>query len=321
MRQFLIRRILQSLPIIAGVLVLTFFFANLMPGDPLAMYVNPEFSPELRAQMAVRFGLNDPLPTRFFKWSKNFLCGDFGISYTHNRPVRDIILEAIPHTLLLSSISLVVAVVTGVFLGTISALKRYSGLDYVITILSLFIYAMPTFWLAIMLVTVFSLKLGWLPPSNVMSIDAENLNLLAYLWDRLKHLIMPVIIMGVGTAAAKARYMRSSLLEVVRQDYIRTARAKGLPEYLVIGKHALRNALIPIITLIGISVPALLEGSLVVEVIFAWPGMGQLVVNSIFNRDYPLVMAVTFISAVMVILGNLLADLAYSWVDPRIHFE
>ena len=321
MHKYILRRLLTSIPIIIGVLVITFFFINLTPGDPLAMYVNPDFSPEVKQILAERFGLNDPVPVRFVKWVRNFLTGEFGHSYFHNRPVKDVVFDAIPNTLLLGSASLVVSILIGVLIGTISALKQYSLTDNTITVASLFIYAMPSFWLAIMLVILFSLKLDWLPPSNMSSIDADSMGIIGFVWDRFQHMILPVFVLGIGNAASKGRYMRSSLLEVIRQDYIRTARAKGLPEYKIIGKHAMRNALIPIVTLIGLSIPALLSGALIVEVIFAWPGMGQVIVSSIFNRDYPLVMAVTFISAIMVILGNLFADICYSILDPRIRFE
>ncbi|OQY27884.1 MAG: diguanylate cyclase [Candidatus Cloacimonetes bacterium 4572_55] len=321
MPKYIIRRVFTSIPIILGVLTVTFFVINLTPGDPLAMYVNPEISPGIREIMAERFGLNDPLPIRYFKWIKNFLTGDFGHSYSHNRPVKDVLFDAVPHTLLLSSTSLLLSIITGIAIGVVSALKKYTIYDHLVTVLSFFIYAMPSFWLALMLIIIFSLKLRLLPASNVRSIDADTLTLLPYLWNRVQHAILPVFVLAIGNAASKGRYMRSSLLEVIRQDYIRTARSKGLPEFLVIWKHAMRNALIPIVTIAGLSIPFLLSGSLIVEVIFAWPGMGQVIINSIFNRDYPLVMATTFISAVMVIFGNLVADVFYSVLDPRIRFD
>lgn len=321
MRNYIIRRILIAIPIIFGVLTLTFVVMNLTPGDPLAQYVRPDVSPEFREQMAERFGLNDPLHVRYFKWVRNFCVGDFGHSYSRNRPVRDVLLDAVPLTLLLSGVSLIVSILVGVLVGTLSALKKYSVYDHIATVLSLFIYAMPTFWLALMVVILFSLKFKLLPASNVASLDADTLGFFPYLWDRIEHMILPVFVLAIGNAASKARYMRSSLLEVIGQDYIRTARAKGVSERVIIMKHAMRNAFIPIVTLIGLSIPFLLEGSLIVEVIFSWPGMGQVIVSSIFNRDYPLVMATTFISAVMVILGNLLADILYSVFDPRIRYD
>lgn len=313
----------MAIPLILGLLTITFFVIQVTPGDPLAFYADPENNrdPQFRDMMAERFGLNDPLPVRYVKWMGNFLCGNFGHSFAHNRPVRDVLLDVIPNTLLLGSVSLILYLLAGVVIGTISAIRQYSIYDHLTTVISLFIYSMPSFWLALMLMILFSLKWKLLPPSNMYSIDAEMLGFFGYLWDRVQHMIMPVFVLSIGSAAGTGRYMRSSLLEVIRQDYIRTARAKGLPERIIIWKHAMRNALIPIVTIAGLSLPILIDGALIVEVIFAWPGMGQTIVNSIFNRDYPLVMATTFMSASMVVFGNLVADILYSVLDPRIRYN
>ena len=323
MRNYIIRRILIAIPLIFGLLTITFFIIQLAPGDPLAFYADPESSsnPQLRQLMAEKFGLNDPLPVRYIKWIGNVLTGNFGHSYARNRPVTDVLLDVIPNTLLLSSVSLILYLLAGVVIGTISAIKQYSVYDHVTTLMSLFIYSMPSFWLALVLIILFSLKWRLLPPSNMYSIDADTLGMLGYLWDRIRHMILPVFVLSIGSAAGTGRYMRSSLLEVIRQDYIRTARAKGLSEKAVIWKHAMRNALIPIVTIAGLSLPILLDGSLIVEVIFSWPGMGQTTVSSIFNRDYPVVMATTFLSASMVIIGSLIADITYAVLDPRIHYD
>jgi peptide/nickel transport system permease protein len=215
----------------------------------------------------------------------------------------------------------VINMVAGVVIGVISAIRQYSWVDNVITGGALFIYSMPSFWLGLMLIILFSLKLGILPASQMESVDAEYMSFGQRMWDRGLHLAMPVFVLGIGSAASVARYMRGSLLEVIRQDYIRTARAKGLPERTVIFKHALLNAMLPIITLLGLYILFLMSGSVVTETIFAWPGMGRVTVGAIFARDYPIVMAANLIAGVMVVGGNLLADLLYGVVDPRIRYD
>jgi peptide/nickel transport system permease protein len=247
--------------------------------------------------------------------------GNFGVSFTAHRPVLDILREAIPNTLQLTLAALALDLVVGVVIGVISAIKRYAAVDHGITVSALFVYSMPSFWLGLMLILLFSLVLGWLPASQMQSIDADLFGFWHRLWDRLVHLIMPVFVLGIATAAGTARFMRGSLLEVVRQDYIRTARAKGLSERVVIFKHGLRNALIPIVTLTGLSLPFLLGGAVITETIFAWPGMGRVAVGAIFARDYPVVLAVNLIAALMVVMGSLLADIAYSLLDPRIRYD
>jgi peptide/nickel transport system permease protein len=217
--------------------------------------------------------------------------------------------------------ALVLDLVLGVIIGVISAVRQYTWVDNTITVGALFIYSMPGFWLGLMLIILFSLKLGWLPASQMESVDAEYLPLLERWVDRARHLVLPVFVLGIASAASVARYMRGSLLEVIRQDYIRTARAKGLPESKVIFKHALSNAMIPVITLLGLYLPFLMSGAVVTETIFAWPGMGRLTVGAIFARDYPIVMAANLIAGVMVVAGNLLADILYGIVDPRIRYE
>jgi peptide/nickel transport system permease protein len=277
MIRFAVRRILVSIPLIWALATLTFFIVRLAPGDPLAMYYNPEIDPEVMETIRVRLGLDQPLHIQYVKWLGSLAQGELGVSFSHHRPVMDILVETIPNTLVLTVFSLAMIV--------------------------------------------FSLKLGVLPASQMESVDAEYMAWGARLWDRALHLVMPVFVLGIASAASVARYMRSSLLEVIRQDYVRTARAKGLPERRVILRHALVNALIPIITLLGLYLPFLLSGAVVTETIFAWPGMGRLTIGAIFARDYPIVMATNLIAGVMVVAGNLVADLLYGIVDPRIRYE
>jgi peptide/nickel transport system permease protein len=319
--RYIIRRVLVSIPLIWALATLTFFIIRLAPGDPLAMYYNPEIDPAVMETVRARLGLDQPLHIQYVRWLASLARGELGVSFSHHRPVADILREAIPNTLTLTVWALLVNMAAGVVIGVISATRQYSWVDHAITGSALFVYSMPSFWLGLMLIILFSLKLGVLPASQMESVDAEYLPFLERVWDRARHLVLPVFVLGIGSAASVARYMRGSLLDVVRQDYIRTARAKGLPESLVIFKHALVNALLPVITLLGLYILFLMSGSVVTETIFAWPGMGRVTVGAIFARDYPIVMAANLIAGVMVVFGNLIADVLYGVVDPRIRYD
>lgn len=324
---YLLRRIVGAIPLLLGILTLIFFIINLAPGDPTARYFSPNVSPEVIAQMRRNLGLDQPLHIQYFRWLTSFLQGNFGYSFGQMRPISEILPEVLWNTAQLMLASLVVIFVVGMLVGIVQAVRQYSTSDNVLTFLALFFYSMPSFWFALMLVLLFSWKAnqwGWpfqLPATGMTSVGYEFMSLGGKIRDRVEHLILPVVALGIGNAAGVARYMRGSMLEVIHQDYIRTARAKGLSERTVIFKHALRNALIPIITLLGLYLPVLLSGSVLVETIFAWPGMGRLIVDAIFQRDYPLVMATSFVAAAMVVVGNLLADVLYAVVDPRIRVE
>jgi peptide/nickel transport system permease protein len=318
---YILKRVLVSIPLIIGLATVTFFIIHLAPGDPMALYRNPDISPEVMELMRKNLGLDQPLHIQYVRWLTSMARGNFGVSFTAHRPVLDILKEAIPNTLQLTFLALVLDLIVGIVIGVISAIKQYTAVDHSITVSALFIYSMPSFWLGLMLILLFSLVLGWLPASQMQSINADLFGFWHQLWDRITHLIMPVFVLGIATAAGTARFMRGSLLEVIRQDYIRTARAKGLSERVVVFRHGLRNALIPIVTLTGLYLPFLLGGSVITETIFAWPGMGRVAVGAIFARDYPVVLAVNLIAAVMVVLGNLLADITYSVLDPRIRLD
>ena len=329
---YLLRRLLGAIPLLLGVLTLIFFVIHLAPGDPTARFFSPNVAPEVIEQMRHNLGLDQPLHIQYLRWMKSFLTGDFGFSFGQNRPIAEILPEVIWNTLQLTLVSLVIIFVTGMLIGIVQAVRQYSAADNVLTVLALFFYSMPTFWFALMLSLIFSLKAsdwGWhlgsarlvLPSSGMSSVGAEFMGHGAQLRDRLVHLVLPATALGIGTAAGVARYMRGAMLEVIHQDFIRTARAKGLSERTVIFKHALRNALIPIITLLGLYLPFLLSGAVLVETIFAWPGMGSTVMSAISERDYPLVMATSFVIAGIVVLGNLLSDVLYAVVDPRIRTE
>ncbi len=321
MQRFLVRRILQAVLLVVIVLTITFFLLHLAPGDPMLRYYHPDISPETIAEIRERLGLDRPVFEQYLRWMGSFIRGDFGVSLRFNRPVSELLAETIPNTLRLTVASLLLYILIGGALGILSAVRRYSVFDRVNTIAALFIYSIPSFWLALMLILLFSLKAGILPSSHMESIGAGELGGIALLWNRLRHLVLPAFVLGVASAAGMARYMRGSMLDVLREDYIRTARAKGLPEGRVFLKHALKNAAIPVVTIIGLSIPFLLGGSVIVEKIFSWPGMGRLMVDAIYSRDYPVVLAVNFVVAVMVIVGNLVADIGYALLDPRITYS
>jgi peptide/nickel transport system permease protein len=323
---YLVRRLLGAIPLLLGILTIIFFVVHLAPGDPTARFFNPNVSPEVIEQMRRNLGLDQPLHIQYWRWLSSFLTGDFGYSFGQMRPIGEILPEVLWNTLQLTLVSLVVIFAVGMLIGIVQAVRQYSLADNVLTFAALFFYSMPSFWFALMLILIFSrgADAGWLfnwPASGMTSIEYEYLSPMGKAGDRLAHLMLPAIALGIGSAAGVARYMRGSMLEVIHQDFIRTARAKGLSERTVIFKHALRNALIPIITLVGLYLPFLLSGAVLVETIFAWPGMGRAIVEAILARDYPMVMATSFVIAAIVVLGNLLSDVLYAVVDPRIRNE
>lgn len=327
MASFVLRRLLGAIPLLLGVATLIFFVLNLAPGDPAALYYNPTIPPEVIDQIRRNLGLDQPIHVRYLKWLGALVTGDFGYSFARSEPVSAIVFGALPNTLMLTGIALLLVFVIGVAIGVYQAVRQYSVGDSVLSVVSLFFYSMPSFWLALMLMLVLSLKAhewGWpiaFPATGITSVDYDFLPLGARIGDRLMHLVLPVTTLTLALAAGVARYTRGQMLEVIRQDYVRTARAKGLPEHTVIFKHALRNSLIPVITLLGLYLPFLFSGAVFVEYIFAWPGMGRVIVDAIFQRDYPVVMATSFIFAAMVVAGNLLADVLYAVADPRIRYD
>jgi peptide/nickel transport system permease protein len=321
---FLARRLIGSIPLVLGILTLIFFIMHLAPGDPTSRYFDPNVSPQVIEQMRVNLGLDQPVPVQYFKWMKSFLTGDFGYSFGQMRPIAEILPPVMWNTLQLTFVSTIIIFVVGMLIGIYQSVRQYSAGDNVLTFVALFFYSMPGFWFALMLILLFALKASqWglpirFPASQMTSVGYEFMSTGEQIKDRFMHLLLPAIALGIGSAAGVARYMRGSMLEVIRQDYVRTARAKGLSERVVVFKHALRNALLPIITLLGLTMPYLFGGAVLVETIFAWPGMGRLIVDAVYQRDYPLVMATSFVISVMVVLGNLLADLLYAVADPRI---
>jgi len=326
MLYYSLKRLIQAIPLLLGIATITFFIVHLAPGDPMDMFLNPQFAKgrgldaDIELALIKKYGLDQPIHVQYVKWLGNLIQGDFGESFRYRRPVIDLILEKLPYTLQLASLALLFDALLGISLGIISAVKQYSWMDKLVTIGSLIIYSVPGFWLALMLVLIFSVNLGWFPTSQTRSLDYDLLSVMDQFLDRIWHLIIPVFVLGVASAASTARYMRSRLLEVLSEEYILAARARGIREKIVILKHALRNALIPIITIYGMSLPFLFGGAVLIENVFSWPGMGLLSVEAVGNRDYPIIMATTMIGAVLVIFGNLVADITYALVDPRVSY-
>ncbi len=322
---YVLKRLIQAIPLLLGVATVTFFIVHLAPGDPMDMFLDQKhrrnIDREVIELIRQKHGLDQPIHVQYVKWIGNLAQGDLGESFRYRRPVASLIAERIPYTLQLTILAMLFDAMIGIALGIYSAVKQYSLLDKTVTVGSLIIYSVPGFWLALMLVLVFAVNLGWLPTSQTRSLDYELLSWSEQLLDRLRHLVLPVFVLGVGSAAGTARYMRSKLLEVLSEEYILAARARGLRERAVILKHALRNAMIPIITIFGMSLPFLLGGAVLIERVFAWPGMGLLAVEAVGGRDYPVILATTMMGAVLVILGNLLADITYALVDPRVSYD
>jgi peptide/nickel transport system permease protein len=318
MWKYIIRRTIQAIPLLIIISIISFLLIQLAPGDPMDMYRSSEGADAVdTTAIEEQLGLDQPIYIQYFNWLKLLvLDGNMGNSYEDGRPVMEKILERLPATLLLMGVAIGISYIIAIPLGVYSAVKKYSFFDNFLTGFSYVGIAVPSFYLALMAILVFSLKLDWFPPSDMMSIYDEF-----DLMDRIKHLVLPASVLAIGGIASNSRFMRSSMLEVVKQDFVRTARAKGVAEKSVIYKHALRNALLPIITILGLSLPGLFAGALFVEQIFAWPGMGRLAVNAIFVRDYQTIMGTTMFAGVLVVLGNLIADILYAIVDPRIQYK
>lgn len=320
MTRYILRRIAISIPVLLGISVATYLFLVLAPGDPLTAMLNPEqiasLGPEWVEQRREAMGLNDPFPVRYGKWLSEVVRGNLGYSYRGGQPVAEMIAERIGPTLRLMATVLVFAIALGVPLGVLSALRQYSWLDNVITLLGFAAVSVPSFFLALGLIYVFALKLRWLP-----TVGMNSVGLPPTFSDSVSHLFLPVLALGLAQAAPLIRYVRSSMLESIHQDYVSVARAKGLSEPTVMLRHALRNVLIPLVTIVAIEVPGLFGGTVIVEQIFAWPGMGTLAITSVFGRDYPVIMGITLIGAVMIVMSNLLADILYAVIDPRIRYS
>jgi len=321
MTVYLLRRILLLIPLMFGITLITFTVIHLAPGEPVEMQMamNPKVGKEARERLQKFYGLDKPLHVQYITWLQQLSRLDFGRSFSSdNRPVLDKIKERLPVTLSLNIVALVIEFGLAIPIGILAAVHRNTLLDKGITVFVFLGFAVPAFWLALLLMYLFGVKLNWLPISGLHTLGYEAYGWFGQLLDLAKHLIMPIMVASFGSLAGVSRYMRSAMLQVIEQDYITTARAKGLSERVVIWKHALRNALLPLITLVGFSLPGLIGGSVIFETIFSIPGMGQLFYQGVMARDYPVVMGILVIGAFLTLLGNLLADISYALADPRI---
>jgi len=321
MLPYLAKKLGLLIPTFIGITIVCFAVIHLAPGEPTAMQadLNPKITKEAIERMRAHYGLDKPLTTQYWLWMKNLMVLDFGRSIsTDERPVWDKIKERLPITIAINVAALVLVFLMAIPLGVLSAVRRGSLYDRTVTVIVFIGFSIPGFWLALICMDFFGARLGWLPISGIHSLEYAEMSLPGRIWDVTRHLMLPVLISAFGSLAGLSRYMRASMLEIVRQDYILTARAKGLPERTVIYKHAMRNALLPVITILGLSIPGLIGGSVIFESMFAIPGLGQLFYQAIMMRDYNMIMGALTIGAVLTLLGNFLADLCYSVADPRI---
>jgi peptide/nickel transport system permease protein len=325
MLNYTLRRLLLIVPTLFGITIVTFVVVNLAPGDPVELIhrgqMDSRISPEAYHQMLHLYGLDEPVHVRYITWLGRLLTFDFGNSFLDHRPVGEKIMERLPATLSLNLASLVISLILAVPLGLYSAVRQHSRFDKVGGTALYVLYSVPEFWVALLLIMLFGVELKLLPFHGMESIDARDAGFFAYWWDRVLHMILPTFCLTYGSLAFLSRFVRGSSLEVIRQDYIRTARAKGLDERSIVYRHVFRNTLIPVLTLLGLLLPTLISGSIILESIFSWPGVGNLFFTSVMARDYPVVMGLSFITAVLVLLSTLLADLLYAWADPRVTYR
>ena len=320
MVNFVLRRLLHALPLLVCVIVFNFFLIHLAPGDPIQALVGEFPAPESYiVEMRKAFGLDQPVYIQLLLYIKNVLAGDLGFSFYYRQPVLTVILDRVPATLQLMVPALLFSAAVGIVLGVLSARKPYSLADNTISVFSLFGYCVPAFWLGQMLMATFAIELGWLPSQGMKTVGAD-LEGVSLIIDRTAHLVMPFAALAIRHLAVNARMMRSSMLEVAYEDFVTVARAKGLDEKAVIAHHMVPNALMPVVTIIGVDVGFLFTGSVLVESVFGWPGIGRLMYESIIKRDYPVLMGNFLITTVLVVVVNLIVDLIYLWLDPRVKY-
>jgi peptide/nickel transport system permease protein len=319
MGRYILRRLVTNIPVLIGITVITYIIINLAPGDPVTALLDPEqaasLGPGWVEQQREQLGLNDPLPVRYLIWVKEAAQGNLGYSFNDRQPILEKVGDRLWPTLKLMLTVEAIALLIALPIGIISAVRQYSWIDYIVTIFGFTAISIPSFFLALGAIYLVSIRLGWLPSAGMATVGQEPSFV-----DSLKHLILPAMVLGLSHAAPLIRYTRSSMLETIRQDYVRTARAKGLRETAVLFRHALRNAWIPLVTVIALDLPTLLGGTVIIEQVFAWPGMGTLAISAVRGRDYPVIMAINLIAAIMILASNLLADVLYAAIDPRIRY-
>jgi len=316
MSKYVIRRLLIMIPVLAGISLVLFVILAMAPGDPFEeLATNPNVPPEVRANLRTQFGLDDPIPIRYARWFSAMLRGDWGFSFVSRIDVVALILQRLPTTLFVLGSAQLLGLLVALPIGVYSAMRPYSFFDQVTTTLAFVGFSLPTFFTGLLFILLFSIYLDWLP--FIYRADVPGTGL-AWMWATAKQAIMPVAVLGLFQGASMTRFVRSAVHEVIRLDYINTARAKGLSERVTIVKHVVRNALIPVVTLIALQIPGIFTGAVITEQIFRVPGIGSLLISSILANDTPVIMAITFVFSCLVVLFNLLADLLYGWLDPRI---
>jgi len=322
---YTLRRLAFLVPTLLGITIVTFAVISLAPGDPVVLINRGEMdarvSPQAYRNMLHLYGMDEPIHVRYLTWVKRLATFDFGNSFLDHRPVIEKIMERLPATLMLNIASLTLALVLSMPMGLYAAARQNSRFDKVGGTALYLLYSLPEFWVALLLIMFFGVRLRMLPFHGMQSMDAEQLGFFGYWWDRFLHMILPTTCLTYGSLAYLSRFVRGSSLEVIRQDFIRTARAKGLDEHRIVYHHVLRNTMIPVLTLLGLLLPTLISGSIIIESIFSWPGVGDLFFTSVRARDYPVVMGLSFITAILVLLSTLLADLLYAWADPRVTYR
>ena len=313
MIKIIVKRVLQLIPVLLITMSITFVITRVIPGNPAVSILGPQATAEDIAKMEERMGLNDPLPVQYINYIAGVFTGDLGTSYRYNQPVAGLILEKLPNTLVLALSSLVIALIIGVPVGILSAVKQYSIFDYTAMITALIGVSMPNFWLGLMLVLAFSVNLGWFPVLGMGSL-ANGLG------DVISHIFLPAVCLSFGSMANFARISRSSMLEVIDQDYMKAVRAKGIREWIVIIKHGFKNAMPPIVTVLGMRISSLMTGAIRVETIFSWPGIGRLIVEAINNNDYEMIQGSVLFMAVLYVLVNLAVDIVYLYINPKVSY-
>jgi peptide/nickel transport system permease protein len=313
MTTFFVRRLLTALPTLFIITVMVFTIQRMLPGDPALILAGEERDPQVIAYLREVYRLDDPVVVQYGAWLGQVVRGNLGRSMRTRQPVLELIAEKLPVTIQLALLSIAIAIIIAIPAGVIAAVYRRSLADVISTLLALSGLSIPNFWLGIMLILLLSVQLDWLPASGYVPFREAP-------WENLQRMIMPAFVLGTGLAAVLMRQMRSSMLEVLKQDYVRTARAKGLIQHLVVVRHALRNALIPVVTILGLQMGALLSGAVLTEQVFTIPGFGKLIVDAVFNRDYAVVQGVVLFTASATIVINLFVDLAYAWLNPKIHY-
>jgi len=319
MSKYVVRRLLILVPVLFGISLVLFVILALAPGDPFEeLATNPNVPAEVRANLRAKFGLDDPIAVRYFRWVIAMLKGDWGFSFVSRVNVEQLILQRLPTTLFVLGSAQVLGILIAIPIGTLSALRPYSVFDQIATTLAFIGFSLPTFFTGLVFILVFSIWLDWLPFIYRADISAPGWR---WYWEHVRQAIMPIAVLGLFQGATLTRFMRSAVLDVIRLDYVNTARAKGLSEKTTVIKHVIRNALIPVVTLLALQFPAVFGGAIITEQIFRVPGIGSLLISSILANDTPVVMAITFVSSALVLLSNLVVDILYGWLDPRISYS